>query len=92
MTMNTATTGPVTVNGVNVGQLQELIDTVEQDPSFAKTQFRARNKWLSGGLNRSQIKGFYAVCAEDHDANGNFRATRRRAPDHDRTRYRTQPG
>ena len=65
MTMNTATTGPVTVNGVNVGQLQELIDTVEQDPSFAKTQFRARNKWLGGGLNRSQIKGFYAGCAED---------------------------
>ena len=28
-------------------------------------RFRARNKWLGGGFNRSRIKSFYAGCAED---------------------------
>ena len=65
MTMNTATAEPVTVNGVDVDCLQEIIGTIEQDATFAKTQFRARNKWLGGGLNRSEIKGFFAAGCED---------------------------
>ena len=65
MTMNSATVDSVTVNGVNVDRLQDMIGTIEQDATFAKTQFRARNKWLGGGLNRSEIKGFFAAGCED---------------------------
>jgi uncharacterized OsmC-like protein len=68
MTSNTnavAMDQPVTVNGVNVGQVTDLIDTIENDKAFAEMQFRLKNKWIDGGLNRSQIKGFYAGCQED---------------------------
>lgn len=72
MTMTTATKEPITVNGVDVDQIQNIIDTIGQDAAFAKTQFRARNKWLGGGLNRSEIKEFYAAGGEDTTRTGPF--------------------
>jgi uncharacterized OsmC-like protein len=65
MTMNTATSGPVTVNGVDVDQIKALIGAIGQDPVCAKNQYRARNKWLGGGLNRTTIKGFRTGGVED---------------------------
>ncbi len=53
------------VNGVDVGQVQKLIASIEADRAFADMRFRARNNWLGGGLNRSRIKDFYAGCEED---------------------------
>src|SRR5512145_1391539 len=35
------------------------------DKSLAKFQFRARNKWISGGENRSMIRDFYGAGRED---------------------------
>lgn len=55
----------VTVNGVNVDQIMGVIDAIEADKAFAEMQFRVKNRWIDGGLNRSHIKDFYAACQED---------------------------
>lgn len=53
------------VNGVDVGEVAQVIDEIEADPEFAKFQFRATNHWISGGHSRSRIKEFFAGNAED---------------------------
>ena len=52
-------------NGVDVTALGEVLEAVQGDPASAKFQFRAKNTWLGGGHNRSEIKGFYGACQED---------------------------
>ena len=52
-------------NGVDVGQIMNVIGAIEDDPGYAKFQFRATNQWIDGGLNRSRIKEFCAGNAED---------------------------
>jgi uncharacterized OsmC-like protein len=53
------------INGVNVTALGETVAAVQGNPEIAKFQFRAKNKWLGGGHNRSEIKEFYGACEED---------------------------
>jgi uncharacterized OsmC-like protein len=52
-------------NGVDTGQMYGTLDAVKADPSLAKFQFRARNRWLGGAHNRSTIRDFYAANQED---------------------------
>jgi uncharacterized OsmC-like protein len=52
-------------NGVDVGQLMNVIGSIEADPGYAGFQWRATNKWIDGGLSRSRIKEFFAGNAED---------------------------
>ena len=52
-------------NGVDVGQLMDVIGAIESDPDYAKFQFRATNQWIDGGQSRSRIKEFFAGNAED---------------------------
>ena len=52
-------------NGVNVGQVMKVIGAIEADTDYAKFQWRATNKWVSGGLSRSRIKEFFAGNVED---------------------------
>jgi uncharacterized OsmC-like protein len=54
-----------TTNGVDVGQLMNVIGAIEADPGYAKFQWRATNEWIDGGLSRSRIKEFFAGNAED---------------------------
>jgi len=54
-----------TTNGVDVGQLMNVIGAIEADTGYAKFQWRATNRWIDGGLSRSRIKGFFAGNAED---------------------------
>jgi uncharacterized OsmC-like protein len=54
-----------TTNGVNVGQVMDVIGAVKADPNYAKFQWRATNQWIDGALSRSWIKDFYAGNAED---------------------------
>ena len=54
-----------TTNGVDVGQLMNVIGEIESDPGYAKFQWRATNQWIDGELSRSQIQGFFAGNAED---------------------------
>jgi len=64
-TSNAATLEHETTNGVDVGQLMDVIGTIETDPGYAKFQWRATNQWVNGGLSRSRIKDFFAGNAED---------------------------
>jgi hypothetical protein len=65
--MNTATENTkeaVIVNGVNVTALGDVLEAVKGEPKIAKFQFRAKNKWINGGHNRSTIQGYYGACEE----------------------------
>lgn len=53
------------MNGVDVERLGQTIQAVQKDPGLARSQFRAVNRWISGGHNRSTIKGFYGAGQED---------------------------
>jgi len=48
------------VNGVNVGDIEQLVGNVQQDASLAASRFRVANKWVRGGYNQSRISGFYS--------------------------------
>lgn len=52
-------------NGVDVDQVMNVIGEIEKNPSYAKFQWRATNKWINGALCRSQIKDFFAGNEED---------------------------
>jgi uncharacterized OsmC-like protein len=53
------------INGIDVERLSGTIDHIVGDPALARFQFRARNKWIDGGHNRSTIKEFYGAGQED---------------------------
>ena len=53
------------VNGVDVDKLFETINAVKDAPVIAKFKFRANNKWIKGGYNRTTIKNFYGI-QKDH--------------------------
>jgi uncharacterized OsmC-like protein len=53
------------INGVNVDRMGATVQAVQATPSLATFQFRAANRWLSGGHNRSTIKSFSGAGQED---------------------------
>ncbi len=59
------TTNRRLVNGVDVTALKETIEAIKVDPELGKTQWRNRNRWIDGALNRSTIQSFYAAKQED---------------------------
>lgn len=52
-------------NGLDTTQMFQTIDLLQAQPALARFQFRNRNRWISGGENRSRIQGFYGAGAED---------------------------
>ena len=54
-----------TVNGFKSQDIMDTVGAIQSNPEIAKFKFRARNKWISGGHNRSTIQGFYGACQED---------------------------
>jgi uncharacterized OsmC-like protein len=53
------------LNGVQVKELAKTIEAIQGDPTLAKFQFRAANRWMDGGHNQSRIQGFYGAGRED---------------------------
>lgn len=53
------------INGLDTRQMVETVQALKTDPTLARFEFRAANRWVSGGENRSTIKGFYGAGAED---------------------------
>ena len=47
-----------TINGVNVEQLFQAIETYKQKPELAKFKFRATNQWAGGTHSRATVKIF----------------------------------
>jgi len=54
------------VNGVDVDKLFGTIDAIKKTPVIATFKFRASNKWLDGGHNRTTIKNYYGA-QQDHE-------------------------
>lgn len=52
-------------NGVNIDQLYGTLDVITEQPSLARFQFRATNRWLGGAHNQSIIRDFYGAGQED---------------------------
>jgi uncharacterized OsmC-like protein len=59
------TTVQKTVNGFSLEAIQETVKVLTDNPELAQFKFRARNKWIQGGHNRSTISGFYGGGQED---------------------------
>lgn len=72
MTQAQIAQAPVTMNGVNVTGIFETIEAVKADTSLAAFQFRADNKWIGGGHNRTTIQAFYGCGAEDRSRKAPF--------------------
>jgi uncharacterized OsmC-like protein len=62
---NTAETMPVMMNGVSVTGIFDTIAAVRTAPELADFKFRATNRWIRGGHNRSSIQSFYGCGKED---------------------------
>jgi uncharacterized OsmC-like protein len=54
------------VNGVDIDKLFGTIDAIKKTPVLATFKFRASNKWLDGGHNRTTIKNYYGT-QQDHE-------------------------
>jgi len=52
-------------NGVDTEALFGTLDAIKADPTLARFQFRARNRWIDGAHNRTTIRDFYAANQED---------------------------
>ena len=49
------------VNGVSVTKLFGTINAIQENPTIAKFNFRAKGKWVNGGHNRTTINDFYGA-------------------------------
>lgn len=55
------TTKRMTINGVDVVGLKETVTNIKSDPGMAKCRFRAQNRWVNGGENRTMIHDFFGA-------------------------------
>jgi uncharacterized OsmC-like protein len=76
--MNTKVTKKL--NGLPLDQMMETIAVIKDDPTIAQFQFRASNKWIDGGENRSKIMGFYGAGREDDSREVPFEFTNGEPP------------
>ena len=67
-------------NGLNLEQMVQTIDAIKSTPSLGEFEFRASNQWISGGENRSSIKGFYGAGSEDESRSEPFTFTNGEPP------------
>jgi uncharacterized OsmC-like protein len=52
------------VNGVDVPKLFETLARLEEDPSLARFEFRARNEWIGGTRCEAHVSAWYRAGAE----------------------------
>jgi uncharacterized OsmC-like protein len=61
----TPTQATTRLNGLDTQKMLETVSALKANPTLARFEFRARNRWISGGENHSTIKDFYGAGAED---------------------------
>jgi len=54
-----------TLNGIDLGAMTATLNALKGQPALAQFEFRARNRWINGGENRSTIKEFSGAGGED---------------------------
>lgn len=70
----------IRVNGLDMAALVGTVEAVKQDPSLGSFEFRATNRWINGGENRSRIKEFYGAGCEDESRTEAFEFTNGEPP------------
>ena len=65
MTVQTNISETVVINGIDVIEFEKTVEAVKAEPELGKFQFRARNRWDTGGYNSTTIRGFYGA-GEEH--------------------------
>jgi uncharacterized OsmC-like protein len=78
MTMDAQSAGRL--NGLDLDAMMATVQALKADPTLAKFQFRARNRWIDGGENRSTIKDFHGAGAEDRSRSRPFEFTNGEPP------------
>jgi uncharacterized OsmC-like protein len=68
------------VNGLDVEAMVSTVEAIKQDPSLGNFEFRATNRWINGGENRSRIKEFYGAGCEDSSRTDAFEFTNGEPP------------
>jgi uncharacterized OsmC-like protein len=68
------------VNGLDLDALHQTVAALKDDPGLARFEFRARNRWIGGGENRSQIRDFYGAGKEDDSRTHTFEFTNGEPP------------
>jgi uncharacterized OsmC-like protein len=58
-------TEKTTINGVDVQRIGQTVKAIQDNPHVATFQFRAANRWKTGGQNQSTIHGFYGAGQAD---------------------------
>jgi uncharacterized OsmC-like protein len=78
----TPTSAPVKtdLNGLDTQKMAETVTALKANPTLAKFEFRARNRWVAGGENRSTIKDFYGAGTEDASRQEPFEFTNGEPP------------
>lgn len=71
-THQTVAQEPTYLNGLNVQAAFATIDAIKANPGLARFEFRARNRWVNGGENRSTIRDFYGAGREDTSRGQSF--------------------
>ena len=75
-----ATQPATTLHGLDTQKMVETVGALTANPTLARFEFRARNRWISGGENRSTIKDFYGAGAEDMSRHEAFEFTNGEPP------------
>ena len=78
MTMDVQSAGRM--NGLDLDAMMATVQALKSDPTLAKFQFRAKNRWIDGGENRSTIQDFHGAGAEDHSRSQPFEFTNGEPP------------
>ena len=71
---------PARTNGLNMEALVGTVEAVKKNPTLGQFEFRATNKWIDGGENRSTIKEFYGAGSEDESRTSAFEFTNGEPP------------
>jgi len=70
----------VTRNGLNIDDVFGTVDAIRANTDLGRFQFRAKNKWIDGGVNRSTIRDFYGAGREDDSRDSDFEFTNGEPP------------
>ena len=70
----------IQINGLDVEAMVNTVAAIKQDPSLGTFEFRATNRWINGGENRSRIKEFYGAGCEDSSRTDAFEFTNGEPP------------
>lgn len=60
------------LNGLDLDAMGATVGALKANPALARFEFRARNRWIGGGENRSTIRDFYGAGAEDASRSAPF--------------------